>query len=621
MTQDTLDPLTDRDAALRALGPDPSEEALRAFLRREDKAAFAQALEDAKALKPGDPCPVVQARRSAHARKGKQGAQARLEPTSSLINSLGPLLARPELSAEGSDAIYAARPSPLGRAVGLALGVAVVIVGMLVIFAGQESETGQIKLFAIGGALFLGGMGFITQVNQLFGQSAVARRIYEARRVARDGQRFEPPRPTWLQHNLKEVVVAAVLFLIVRQFAAEAFVIPTGSMAPTLYGNHFRVDCPACGYRFAFGKEKGKPYNTPETRAVECPTCHHAWDYVREHSGLTGGSKILVNKLSYILRPLERYEVAVFQFPEQPWNNYIKRIVGLPGDRLQIVNGDIYANDEIAPKPDHVQDAVWLPVFDSLHLDPEAEREWVPVGATRASSWTLSEDRRRLSCTPDEAGCTLRLRREVNDFCGYNQNGGRKFRVGVGDQRLLAEADLSPGAVLRLGARCGRTVWGRFVGGAGRAVFAIEVADDAGEPRVVAQVERPALSGLHEVALAYADLRARLIVDGETILAWDDPARAAVDRFDDSRLQAYSLIEVTGGPASLERVKVDRDIYYLTPFDGSAIAPLANDEYFACGDNSPNSLDSRSWGPLHEDHLLGRAILVWYPIPDWGWIR
>ena len=632
MPQDTLNPITERPAALRALGASPDEDALRAFLRREDKASYRQALEDAKALKEGDPCPVTTARRSKHTKKGKHGAVARLQPTSSLINRLGPLLERPELKADGSDVVYSARPNPLGRWLGVGVGAVVVIVGMLVIFAGQEAETGQIKLFVIGGALFLGGMGFITQVNLLAAQSAVGRRIFEARRVARDGQRFEPPKPTWLQHNLKEVVVAAVLFLIVRQYAAEAFVIPTGSMAPTLYGNHFRVDCPKCGFHFAFGKQKGNPYSEPELESVICPTCRYGEEIVGRHPNgmpksewqhpltrgdVTGGSKILVNKLAYGLRPLERYEVAVFHFPEQPWNNYIKRIVGLPGEHVQILEGDIYADDEIARKPDRVQDSVWLPVYDSQHLNPEAEREWVPVGDTRSTSWSLSEDRSQLTCTPDEAGCLLRLRRPVRDFCGYNQIGEVQDRFPVGDQRIRADVELAPGARLRLGVSCGRSVWGSFVGGEGKATFAIEIAEGAGAPRVVAQVERPGLTGAREVALAYADLRARLIVDGETILSWDDPSHAAVDRIRQDA-EAYAFVEVTGGQAEFSRIRVQRDIYY-TPRGG--LGQLANDQYFACGDNSPNSLDSREWGPLSEDHILGRAILVWYPISDWSWIR
>ena len=61
-------------------------------------------------------------------------------------------------------------------------------------------------------------------------------------------------------HNMREtiesVVIAFVLAFLFRTFEAEAFVIPTGSMAPTLQGRHKDVDCPKCGYRYRTSSSK-----------------------------------------------------------------------------------------------------------------------------------------------------------------------------------------------------------------------------------------------------------------------------------------------------------------------------------------------------------------------------
>ncbi len=105
-----------------------------------------------------------------------------------------------------------------------------------------------------------------------------------------------------------------MVVLIVRGFLVEPFQIPSGSMLPTL----------------------------------------EAGDY------------ILVNKFSYGLRsPLgyfklvdlgepERGDVIVFRYPENPEIDYIKRVVGIPGDRLKYVNKILYINDEPAMiKPLH----------------------------------------------------------------------------------------------------------------------------------------------------------------------------------------------------------------------------------------------------------------------------
>ena len=51
--------------------------------------------------------------------------------------------------------------------------------------------------------------------------------------------------------TVEAIVVAFILALVVRGFEAQAFVIPTGSMAPTLMGRHKELACPQCGFVFA----------------------------------------------------------------------------------------------------------------------------------------------------------------------------------------------------------------------------------------------------------------------------------------------------------------------------------------------------------------------------------
>src|SRR6187402_3001237 len=52
------------------------------------------------------------------------------------------------------------------------------------------------------------------------------------------------------RETIESIVVAFVLAFLFRTFEAEAFVIPTGSMSPSLMGRHKDVDCPKCGYRY-----------------------------------------------------------------------------------------------------------------------------------------------------------------------------------------------------------------------------------------------------------------------------------------------------------------------------------------------------------------------------------
>src|SRR5271165_5258911 len=55
---------------------------------------------------------------------------------------------------------------------------------------------------------------------------------------------------TNIKETIESILVAFILAFIFRAFVVEAFVIPTGSMAPTLLGAHMRFVCPDCGYTF-----------------------------------------------------------------------------------------------------------------------------------------------------------------------------------------------------------------------------------------------------------------------------------------------------------------------------------------------------------------------------------
>ncbi|MBU3912193.1 MAG: signal peptidase I [Candidatus Omnitrophica bacterium] len=91
---------------------------------------------------------------------------------------------------------------------------------------------------------------------------------------------------------VEPIVIAVVLALIIRTFVVQAFKIPTGSMRPTLME----------------------------------------------------GDRILVNKFIYKFREPVRGDVIVFVSPEDKKKDFIKRLVGLPGEEIEISNGTILIN-------------------------------------------------------------------------------------------------------------------------------------------------------------------------------------------------------------------------------------------------------------------------------------
>ena len=194
-----------------------------------------------------------------------------------------------------------------------------------------------------------------------------------------------------------------VAVLLFRTFAAEGYMISTGSMAPCLLGYHKRVVCPTCGITFPFGTA----YDTDEdpdtditiagrSRAV-CPNCGQSGievsDVPRNH-----GDQLLVNKQAYLYQLPKRWDIIVFRNPGRPTEAYVKRLVGLPGERIQIVGGDIVINGQLARKNFAEQLATRILVHDHDRRPADEDTfrlHWEAVnldnhGADRSTSasWT-----------------------------------------------------------------------------------------------------------------------------------------------------------------------------------------------------------------------------------------
>lgn len=126
------------------------------------------------------------------------------------------------------------------------------------------------------------------------------------------------PKSSGLLENLKTIVYAGLIALAVRTFAFEPFNIPSGSMIPTLLvGDYLFVSKYSYGYsRFSF------PFSPPL------------------FSGRIFGSLPT------------RGDVVVFKLPRDNSTDYIKRIIGLPGDTVQMKEGQLYINGkEVERRP------------------------------------------------------------------------------------------------------------------------------------------------------------------------------------------------------------------------------------------------------------------------------
>ncbi len=67
--------------------------------------------------------------------------------------------------------------------------------------------------------------------------------------------------------------------------------------------------------------------------------------------GILDGDRILVEPWSYLISPIRRGDVVVLRYPLDPEVDYIKRIIGLPGDRVKLADGKVWVNGELLAEP------------------------------------------------------------------------------------------------------------------------------------------------------------------------------------------------------------------------------------------------------------------------------
>jgi signal peptidase I len=167
-------------------------------------------------------------------------------------------------------------------------------------------------------------------------------------------------------------VASLVPILLIRWYAYEGFEIPTNAMAPTLLGVHWETPCPRCG-EAAYGSPLDPRIPIPaqgvsmicsnERRPVLVPDPP---DEVGE------GDRILVCKL---IAP-KRWDMIVFRYPEDPAVNYVKRLVGLPGEKLAIRDGAVWINGEKLDPPESLKGTQYSPTIEwrgEVHSGPGSE--------------------------------------------------------------------------------------------------------------------------------------------------------------------------------------------------------------------------------------------------------
>ncbi len=447
------------------------------------------------------------------------------------------------------------------------------------------------------------------------------------RRKQQDRQESPPAEPVRrhvpssaaIRETIESVVVAFVLAFLFRTFEAEAFVIPTGSMAPTLMGRHKDVVCPICGCPYRVSASDEVDSNSGVSRGpgalVEgctCPMCHFTMDLGPDnprHESYPSfkGDRILVGKFSYQFGEPQRWDVAVFKYPGGAKTNFIKRLVGLPGETIRIHHGDILVdksgdgNFHIARKPLRKLLAMLQPVFDNDLMPGILEHgwppRWGPADGSSTGAWKTDDQTSFAAAGAADGTTWLRYQHLVpsgqqwqehlrgdppsndplmpqliSDFCAYNTGrSANSFAPDTDAFGLHWVGDLALKCTLEVRSDSGRAIF-ELVEGGHQFQCSIDVATGVATLSIsglapfgpIAQTDVRG-RGKYEILFANCDDQLRLWVDGSVI---EFDTATSYPPLGNTKPTVADLAPVGIGSESaalkVSHLEVLRDIYYIT---------------------------------------------------------
>lgn len=419
-------------------------------------------------------------------------------------------------------------------------------------------------------------------------------------------QRSQRLRRRW--RGVAEIAVAGMLaWAVLRTWFVlgflDALVTASDSMAPSLAGPHYQIECRKCGRSARFAAQP-----RPLVDRALCPACGAVNPF--DVAAVLSGDHVMVERLVPGCQPVRRWQAIAFRHPEQSGRLCVKRVVGMPGEQIELHDGDLYAGGQPVRKslPEQHALAVLVNEFSAVGQPLKLPAGW--IGLVNEVRLQLGFAAAVFDDLPYNAGLPLRNdRRHV-----------------VADLLLAVRVeDLERPESLSLGVTTTDGVFRLSFDAQGHAQLSGNATPSS---RGAVTLPRHA-SAL--VELSTFDRQVLAAIDGRVVgqVALRRPATG----------QSPGVQIDFSGPGRLTAVRLYRDLYYARPGFRPIGRNLENpiqlgaDEYYVLGDNAAISDDSRCWARpgVPESLIVGRAWLrvprtlvrlgaYRFELPAWGQI-
>ena len=330
------------------------------------------------------------------------------------------------------------------------------------------------------------------------------------------------PKKSAFREWIDALVFAVIAASLIRWLLLEPFTIPTASMEKTLLVGdflfvskvHYGTRIPKTPLQVPLTHQKIWGTEIPSyTDLVQLP-------YLR----LPGFTSVQRNDVVVFNYPVE------FNYPNDLKTNYIKRAVAIPGDQIEVREGELFINQKAAPKPEEMQYSYEITTNRSLTADflkdfgINQESFYAAPDGSRYLIWTTDQNIEKLKSSPVITAVIKSLQPKGQAESGIFPNGSN-------------------------------LTWNR---------------DNYGP----------------------------LLVPGEDQALEMTPDNVMKYAFTIEKYEGHEKVEVKDGTLYIDGKKVDSYTF-------------KQNYYFMMGDNRHDSLDSRYWGFVPEDHVVGKAWFLW----------